>query len=282
MLKQKVELNPAAVKMYIDLHIKIGLPFEIVLTNYTTHLKSAKYDIRFMKNAQSNRVFLAYQKIKADAVKKPVKEINAGILKYYQTNFNFSDIYADKIYNVDLKSAYATILHNDGYISKETFEYISKLPKMERLTCVGMLAGRKNYFQFDAAGDVVSSSETISPTSNYFFHAVARTYEIIDSCRVILENDFLFSWVDGIYFKNGDNGEKLRAMLTAEYNLNSSFDELTEFEIQSKKGYYLLTYLKDDEMKTFNIPMQSNRAKQTLYNYLLTKTYKNEVRTIEI
>jgi len=53
----------------------------------------------------------------------------------------------DVIFNIDIKSAYATILKNDGLITQKTFDFINRLPKQERLTAVGMLAGKKNIFE---------------------------------------------------------------------------------------------------------------------------------------
>lgn len=276
MQKLKLELRADVIKKFTDLHINMHIPFEITLTNYTTKIQSVLFDLHFMKNAQSNRVFVSYAKLKKDVSGKPVEEINTGYLKYYQTNFNFYEIYSDKIYNVDIKSAYATILFNDGYISEDTFTYIKSLPKIERLAAVGMLAGRKNIFSFDANGKITGCVETISPTSNYFFYAVKRTYEIIDRLRMEIGNNFLFSWVDGIYFVGEENGIKLQELLLSEFNLNSSFDELTEFEIKKKKDCYLLSYVKDEEKKVFNIPTNESSIKRDIYNFLLTKKYNNE------
>lgn len=270
---QKVELNPANVKMYIDLHKQLKIPFEVTLTNYTTKIKSDLYELHFMKNAQSNKVFVSYAKLKKDVAGKPVADINTAYVKYYQSNFKHLEIYADKIYNVDIKSAYACILYNDGYISQDTFNYISSLPKVDRLAAVGMLAGRKNIFTFDNKGQNVGCIETVSETSNYFFYAVQRTFEIIDRCKSEIGNDFIFSWVDGIYFKEESNGKLLQELLLNEFKLNSSFDELTEFEIQKRKSYYLLSYYKEDERKIFNIPAPDNSQRQEIYNYLLTKKY---------
>lgn len=276
MQAQKLELSAGAVKTWINLHKSIGLPFELTLTNYTTKIKSALYDLHFMKNAQSNKVFVTYAKLKSEVVKKPVEDINMSLLKYFQTNFNFTDLYADKIYNVDIKSAYATILHNDGFISDTTHRYISTLPKVDRLAAVGMLAGKKTTFLFDATGKITGSMETVSPTSNYFYYAVKKTYEVIDTARMELGNDFIFSWVDGIYFKGQEHGEKLRALLFEQYGLLSSFDELTEFEIKRGQRYTELSYIKDEERKVFQLPVPDTTQRNEIFNYLVTLKNRND------
>lgn len=261
--------------MYTDLHISIGLPFEQTISNYTTRIKSAMYDLHFMKNAQSNRVFVAYQKIKNDVIKKPLPNLDAAAMKYYQTAFTFTEAYADELHNVDIKSAYAAILFNDGFISLDTFSYITTLPKLERLAAVGMLAGRKNIFKFNERGKVVEHTETVSPTSNYFFYAVQKTYDVIDRLKMELNKDFVFSWVDSVYYGNNKNTEHLQRVLLNEFNLNSSYACLNEFELQKKTDNYYLSYKKEGKLKYFNIPFPSNAARQEIYNYLLTKKYNS-------
>jgi hypothetical protein len=276
MQKLKLELNAAVVKKFTDLHINLKVPFEVILSNYTTRIKSDLYDLHFMKNAQSNRVFVAYAMLKKDVEGKKVDDINPGFLKYYQTVFNFLNLYADKIYNIDIKSAYASILFNDGFISEPTYRYIMGLPKVDRLAAVGMLAGRKNIFSFDSTGKISGSIETVLPTSNFFFYAVKQTFEIMDRLKNEIGDDFIFSWVDGIYFSKPCSGIVIQDILKNEFKLNCSFDELTDFEVKERKAYYLLTYLKEGQKKVFNLPKQDSTIRNDVYNYLLTKKFNQK------
>lgn len=278
---QKLELNAAAIRNVTDLHIKLKIPFEVTLTNYTTKIVSKLTEVQFMKNAQSSKVFIAYQKLKQDIQGKPKPDVDMRRLKYYSSNLNPKFIYADTIFNIDIKSAYASILYNDNVISRDTFNYIMGLPKLDRLATVGMLAGRKNIFQFNENGKIESSVEIVSETANFFFYAVQRTYEIMNRCKGEIYDDFIFSWVDGIYFGRPCSSIVVRDVL-AQFGLKCSFDALTDFEVKDAPDYIVLTYIKDDERKVFNLPKQNNVIRETLYNFLANKDYQNKVEKSKI
>lgn len=270
----KCELNPKTVKKYIDLHLKLGVPFELTLSNYTTKIKSKMHHIHFMKNAQSNRTFAAFSKVKSDVVKKQIPCISPYSVSYFSSNIFEKDFFADVIYNIDLKAAYATVLLNDKFISKETYNYIMKLPKMERLICIGMLAGKKNIFEIDGSGNVIKDETIISATSDYFFYCVQRTYEIMNEARFILNENFLFSWVDGIYFLDNENKSYNELLeFFSQKGFKVSFDVLTNFYIKCKNTYYNVSYTKNGEKKFMNVPKKQNSIIKSISNYLLTKDY---------
>jgi hypothetical protein len=280
-MQTKAILKTEAVNQYIDLHKNLKIPFTLTLSTYTARIKSNYCDIYFMKSEQPNRVFCAYNKVKKDVTTQQVKKIKVNSLQYYSTNFKDDNFYSDVIYNVDIKSAYATILYNDGLIKKETFEYLCKLPKMERLASVGMLAGKKNIFEMDADGEVISEKTEISPTADYFFYCVKRTSEIINFVSKHLGNAFLFSWVDGIYFLQANHkgamqsGEIVKDYF-AEINLKASFDVLREFEVIGQPDYYNCNFIKEDKRKFINVPRPNNRILNQITEHLLTKTYNND------
>jgi hypothetical protein len=271
---KKVELTPSNVKKYIDIHGKLRLPFEMTVSNYTTHLKSRMFDLHFMKNAQNNRTFAAFQKVRNDCIKKEVPQINPVNVNYFATNIFAEDFYSDVIYNVDLKAAYATVLLNDGFLTAETYKHIMQLPKMERLASVGMLAGKKNIFKIDADGKILEDNVIISPTSDYFFYCVQKTFDVMHEARGILQESFLFSWVDGIYFLDKENKSYSELMQFFELNkFPISFEVLKEFHVKNKKTFYACSYWKGDKKKFMNVPKQQNSIIKNIANYLLTREY---------
>lgn len=88
----------------------------------------------------------------------------------------------------------------DGIISEGTFKYLSDLPKKDRLSSVGMLASKKTEYVFKN-GEPVSCEDKTSEYAGFFFYAAKRTFEIMQELKVILDNNYLFTWVDCIYFK---------------------------------------------------------------------------------
>jgi hypothetical protein len=273
-MQAKLELTPKNVKKWIDYHLQLNKEFEMTVTNYTTRIKSETHDLHFMRNARSNRTFSAFQKVKSECTKKKVYPVDPTKVNYFATNIFQQDFYADVIYNIDLKAAYATVLLNDKYISEPTFKYLLSLPKMERLACVGMLAGKKNVFKIDSQGKILSDETIISPTADYFFYCVNKTEEIMNEARMILHESFLFTWVDGIYFLDNDQRNYTDLMLFFnQNNFNVSFDILTEFQVKCFKDYYSCQYIKDGKKKIMNVPKQVSPLRKSISNYLLTKDY---------
>ena len=270
----KAELDSEKVEIYIDLHRQLKIPYKITLSNYTTRIKSEAYDLHFMKQEQSNRTFAAFAKCKKDCLKKPLPIIQKDKLKYFSHKFKEGNFYADTIYNFDLKSAYAQILFNDGYISKDTFIYLSRLPKLSRLAAVGMMASKKNIYEISEDGKILSEEKIISPTSNYFFYCVQRMAEIIKGAADILGNGFLFSWVDGIYFNDCPETVKQDAKIIIEEYFKKiktpvTFEILTEFEIQENEDYFKTTYRKEGKLKVINIAKEENICLHKITSYLL-------------
>ena len=273
----KAILDAKVVNEYIELHKKLKIPFTLTMTTYTVKIVSNYCNIHFMKSEQPMQVFTAYNKVKRDVTQYDIKKVNVNNLQYFSQNFQSDNFYSDIIYNVDIKSAYATILFNDGMISKETFEYLKKIPKMQRLAAVGMLAGKKNIFEMDADGEVITERTERSPTSDYFFYCVKRTAELVNTAAYHLGAAFLFSWVDGIYYLEEHESSKRAGKILKEYfadnKLESSFDVLREFEVTGKPDHYLCEYIKNDKKTFMNVPKTDNKTIKKITDYLITKNY---------
>lgn len=214
-------------------------------------------------------MFAAYDKIKSDLKDLPIP-VDIRYIKYYQTNFKHEKLYADKIYQIDIKSCYASILRNSELITPETFEYIAALSKENRLASIGMLASKKNIFEFDETGNVKEHTVIKSEYSDYFFYCVQETYRIMDECKYILGDDFLFIWVDAIYFSgNVEKAQSVMQYFADEHKLESCVHVLREFEVELKKDYYRLRFIKDKRHTFMDIPTPEQHEKTELLNYLL-------------
>lgn len=277
----KLHLNEKNVKLFVDLLKAQKAPFEITISNYTTKIISKNHNVTFVKSMQSNRVFAAAAFLKKDLKNIIPPDIDMKKNCYYDTNFSGNSFYSDLAFNIDIKHAYANILYNDKFISKKTFDYLSQLPKQDRLAAVGMLASKKVTFKHGRDGKIYSFTEYINPLSNFFFYCVQKTENIIhDIKNKILKESFLFSWVDGIYYLNDNDSYRtiVQEYLKEEYKLQSSFKILNEFEVKIKNNSYRISFKEEDNLKTFNIPFPEMEFKKAICDYLLTKNYKkNEI-----
>jgi len=274
----KAILDQQAVIAYIDLHKKIKMPFTFIISTYTSRIKSDYCDITFMKTEQSKKVFAAYAKIKSDIKGKPAPRITNDDVIYYSTAFRDNEnFYADIIHNIDLKSAYATVLLNDGFISKETFKYLSTLKKQERLAAVGMLAGKKNIYEINADGEPENQKEVIAETAGFFFHCVKKIGAIMKESSLVLGDAFIFTWVDGIYFLQEEQASRSAAKIIQAYlkeiGYKTTFEVLTEFQVDAEKEYYKCSYIKEGKKKIINVPRPDNKIVKILTEHLLTKKY---------
>ncbi len=256
----------------------IGVPFEMISSNYTVLFKSDFLEKKFVHSMQSNRAFACFAKLKSDLKKKPVPEIDMNEISYFVHDFR-KDEYIGDVINIDLKSAYATVLYRDGFISAKTFEYICAGTKQERLTSVGMLASKKQHFTFDG-GNITGVKEIISPYSNFFFYCVKRTAEIMSELKAIAGNSYLFCWVDGIYIR-----PDIRAMEQIEQYIESiqhrsSTDWLREFTVKVNPKFVNVDFSKiykgEWVNKPFNLPHANNEFKRLMVDAILSRKHKSK------
>lgn len=270
-------------RTHINYLINSKQSFELSSSNYTTGIKCDDKALcaKYVATMQTNRTFACFAKLKKAVKKRPVPDVKPEDVRYFQHNFK-SNIYIDTVYNIDLKSAYATILFNEGFIDKETYVYVCAGSKQERLASVGMLASRKEIFSFHN-GVPISETEVVSENSGFFFYAAKRTFDIMDELKRICGQDYLYTWVDGIYFlPNVDTKEKCQEYLQSS-GLKNSFDQLQEFEVRIKQNEIVVTFKKGAKLRRFSLPPIVSEFKRIIMDsiLLINKNKNNEKSKIE-
>lgn len=262
--------NKESIKSEIDILIKNKIPFQLILSNYTTTIKS---DIDFFNKTyiakeQEPVCFLAYNKIKKDiagsTTPKPLNERER--CEYYSIKKTLKTGKVETVFNIDIKSAYATLLYNYEFITKETFDFICSLKKPNRLSCVGMIAGRKSIYNYEK-GEIISTEDIISENEAYFYFCVKQTFEIMKECENYLNTDFIFSWVDGIYFIGENNIAGITEILK-KHSLLFSLQNLKNFSIKKNKNIINIAFIDAKERKKiFSIPVPNSDFKKHLLKY---------------
>lgn len=269
---QKSLLDAKAVNAYINYNKITGQPYSVTYTNYTTKIEGVK-SCYFVSGLQSFKAFSAYQKVKQDILKRipessyPV--VNMNELMYYKEGLEPGNF--PEVFNVDLKNAYAQLFFNTGIITKETFAYLRTLPKKDRLVSLGMLASRKRKFTYIGEQMIEEPIEIKSPLSSFFFYAVQSVGVILNRCREIAGNDFLFFWVDGIYLKTPEKLPEIENYLNA-ISHPYAIENLTNWNCIQRKNLFFVTYKKDGNDKTFFVPRtQSEFSKRLIQNRINPK-----------
>jgi len=234
-----------------------GIPYRYSLSSRSIIIEYKDVREKFLQNRMDAKTFIAYSMIKRDLISKKIKipKVQAWHIRYYQHSIR-SDIRAKNAYYIDIKSAYANILYNDGFISEKSFNYIMSLPKADRLACIGMLAAKKSWYSVDSNGEVTEEGEEVSEFSGIFFYAVKRTFEIMDVCKVILGVDnAILNWVDCVYFKEYD----IRAQDVVNYldtcNLDCHFNRVRNFSAVIFKNKIRLRFYDNGKLKAFYLPI---------------------------
>lgn len=245
--------------------------YTITVSNYTCKVEGA-LSMKFMKAEKSRKCFASFAKIKKDIRLSNVHvDIDRRDVSYYDTNLKPLKI--KTLYNVDLKSAYATVLLNSGIITKETYKYICSLPKPDRLACVGMLASHQHIFTYEGGEPVCMPEEKRSEFEAYFYFCCMKTFEVMQSVKKICsKNSYLFSWVDSIYFKNEKDAQKIIDHLKVS-GFNSTFEKLTNMQVSNKINHYKVEFFNaSGKKKVFNIPIKdSTFARDIVSKYVYSK-----------
>jgi len=234
----------------------------IYRTNYSMKVVTERRSYMFSNKSTSKKAFGGYNKILKDIKSRNLAtpDLDASDVKYWW----FSDIekYPKDFYSVDINSAYPTCLRNVGAISEETYDYLqNKLPKIDRLRCVGMLATQKGVFHYED-GELVDFEVDKSDTSGWFFLCCMITGQIMDLCKQRYADKVLYYWVDGIALK----GDPTDCLMYIEYlGYQSKVETITECR---KKDNWLI-YLKDGKKKYLHLPKKVEVNDDELRRFLV-------------
>ena len=237
--------------MYKDMK----LDFCIKNSSYSTIIETETNQVRFITNNYSNAVFMAAQKIKSDVTKSELgKSIMAG--HYATANYDSAngqpDGKWDKIINIDITSAYATCLLNSKLISKETYLFLQKIPKTERLPAMGMLARNQLIINFEK-GEPISNERFTADTAQIFFYIISEINKMMQTVMQMAGDHFLFYWVDGIFLKQ-DIPVKLLDQIENVFlhkNYSVKYESVKDLEWKREEDSVVITMIKNGENKRY-------------------------------
>jgi len=251
LLYRDVETIKKIVQMYKDMK----LDFCIKNSSYSTIIETETNQVRFITNNYSNAVFMAAQKIKSDVTKSELgKSIMAG--HYSTSNYDSAngqpDGKWDKIINIDITSAYATCLLNSKLISKETYLFLQKIPKTERLPAMGMLARNQLIINFEK-GEPISNERFTADTAQIFFYIISEINKMMQTVMQMAGDHFLFYWVDGVFLKQ-DIPVKLLDQIENVFlhkNYAVKYESVKDLEWKREEDSVVITMNKNGENKRY-------------------------------
>lgn len=212
-------------------------------TSYTdTIIDQSKNKIIVAPNFTANNTFIASKKIIKDYENSGIylENIPQNLIKYY--NYNNVEFFYERAILIDIKAAYPTALKNTGIITEETYNFLMKLKKIQRLKAIGMLASSKFIYEFEA-GELISTRKTEpNKYKDIYFFAAYEIGEILQKCSAIGKTDFLFYWFDGIYIKpNWIYAAEIMKLLQLN-NFNFSVSWIENFEAKELKNCFKIKW----------------------------------------
>lgn len=209
-------------------------------------------------------------------IKKEIKqnfapELNAENITYYDYNENYySDMeigeiktFENKIVEIDITAAYFYAAYNMKLISKETLNKCLDLPKKKRLPLLGGIAAKKIIFFYE--NGIKNDEKTIIKTDellrNAWFQICKKVDDLIVDCKQICGKNFLFYYVDGIYFFDS---EKLKQKIQNKIQ-NEKFKCKTlyidELQILRVENSHILALWKDGKENPKIFTISNNKIK---------------------
>jgi hypothetical protein len=212
-------------------------------TNYTDTITDQNGNkIIVSPNFTANNTFIASKKIVSDYEKSGIylENIPQSVIKYY--NFNYKEFFYERAILIDINAAYPTALKNTGIITEETFNFLMRLKKIQRLKSIGMLASIKTVYEFEKT-ELISTRKTDKKEfADIYFYASYEIGEMLQKCSVLNKNDFLFYWFDGIYIKpNWIYATKIMELLK-ENNYEFSVSWIENFQAKELKNTFKITW----------------------------------------
>lgn len=224
--------------------------FTIEKTRSTTTLKYSNLVIKnnvgnFIKKNELgfiNKVLKYCQKNeqKINVERSQISYIKQGKLK-------LNRVYTSKIYEIDLNSAYWNFAYKSNYISKDIYQQGLKVSKMARLISLGNLAKTTTVLSFDGTNYKHCGVIKSEKTENIFFSVSKQTDDIMQMLRVIASNNFMFYWVDAIFFQSDKTKNDIIEYLK-ELNIPYKIKEIKKIKLEP----YLIKVWDEKKLRLFN------------------------------
>ena len=243
------------IKKIVEMYKDMKLNFCIKNSSHSTVIETETNQIRFVTSTYSNAVFMAAQKIKADVKNSDLgKSIMAGT--YSTANYDSANGQPDgkwqSVINIDITSAYATCLLNSKLISKETYLFLQKIPKTERLPAMGMLARNQLIINFEK-GVPTTNERFTAETAQVFFYIISEINKMMQKVMQMAGDYFLFYWVDGIFLKQ-DIPTNLLEQIESVFLHNNyavKYESVKDLEWKREEDSVIITMNKNGEPKRY-------------------------------
>lgn len=171
----------------------------------------------------------------------------------------------DKVCEVDIDQAYWETAYQLGIVNDTIYSTGCKgvISKKARLTALGSLAKKTYIYKFKGKKVIGKEVEKDPLLENLWFTICKRVSDVMHSVIDSLGKDFIFYWVDGIYFKHTKKNVQIAMNTFIENGYNAKFKKINQIYFHDT-GFVVNDY--GEIKREFNFPDYSLAKKKTDYS----------------
>jgi len=249
--------------------IAMGEAYTIKVVNGNYELISKLFNQKTFKKSEYTTDELTFIK----SVRRHIVKNKIYLLPRFQENQLFSDdvhyvkvaqVPRGKVFNnvceVDIDQAYWETAYQLGIISDSIYVKGSKgnISKKARLTALGSLAKKAYQYKFEGDKLVETITDSEPLLENLWFTICKRVSDVMHKVIESLGKEFIFYWVDGIYFKNSPELVSKTMHIFMENGYNSKFKRINQIAFHDK-GFTVNDY--GEIKREFSFPNYSKKSR---------------------
>jgi len=211
-------------------------------------------DMNFIKKIKSH---VKKNKIHLDS-KFADNQVMPSDVKYVAVNVVPENARYEHCGEVDINEAYWITAYKLGIIDKAIYDEGKKtngLAKGIRVASLGALAKKEVVYTYEK-GELVGQEDKQSPLfQNLWFTICKHIGDVMTEVANVLGDDFLFYWVDGVYFKNPSKNKDIVQNIFAKHGYGSDYLNVPLVEY-NEQGFNVRKKLDNGsmEIKKFTFP----------------------------
>lgn len=262
---------------------KKGKEFDIVLTSAGRQIKLYEDGVQRHKYVYCNS---RYGVLELQMFQEMKKEVRQNILKkklivppYTKKDvdyFRFSktlravgpgeNLTVKNCLELDIKMAYYITAFQLGYISLDFFKACENLPKYQRLRLIGSIATSKTILKFRDGKYQDPIRKKDDQLRHVWFHICRQVDQCLQECAWMLEERFLFYWVDGIYIGGSNVPYGTMAYIFKEYKYKFTPLEIKKIDISCDMDNILMMNIHkaNGDTKPFHMQKDYSAYKKAL------------------
>lgn len=235
-----------------------------IIWNNEKYLINTKGFLNFDVLMYRSKILSDIQKF--ESLNSPPVKVHKHLINYFDLGKFYvkkGDFELSNIFCVDIVAAYPSGFLNRGFISEKTFNELLKANKEARLKACGSIATEKIIYEFKE-GKSINAKLNRADKENYFFTVVNDISKLMSKIKIALGPDFLYFWVDGIFFKEDYNISLVTDFLTLN-GFKYKIEFIEKMKVTKQNNYLIIQVLKDGKEKIFNLPLVYKKKIKFVY-----------------